>query len=167
MTAARSGDTGAGLSPEHRKRRPRFPESSLLTRRQVCSGWRVGEDLGTRRASWGVGTEVWGAWSFLGHGDRALGCTELPGAWGQRSGVQGPLRACRKGCRWASQVGMEAGRTLEVQTPPAALLSAGPVSLHSGRGWPSRRLCWGSLVWRPGQRVCVAGVTGWQTAVCH
>lgn len=127
----------------------------------------MGEDLGTRRASWDVGTEVWGAWSFLGHGDRALGCTELPGAWGQRSGVQGPLRACRKGCRWASQVGMEAGRTLEVQTPPAALLSAGPVSLHSGRGWPSRRLCWGSLVWRPGQRVCVAGVTGWQTAVCH
>lgn len=89
VTAARSGDTGAGLSPEHRKRRPRFPESSLLTRRQVCSGQRVGEDLGTRRASWGVGTEVWGARSFLGCGDRGLGCMELPGAWGQSSGVHG------------------------------------------------------------------------------
>lgn len=69
----------------------------------------MGEDLGAHGASWGVGTGVWGA---------------------------GPPRACRRGCRWASQVGMEAGRALEVQTPPAALLSAGPVSLRTG--WPSR-----------------------------
>lgn len=134
---------GCGLSPEHRKGCPRFPESSRLARRQVCSGMEGGGDMG-----------------HMGH---------MSGAWGQRSGMWSPLWACRIGRRRVSRVGVEAGRASGVQTPPAVLLSVGPVSLCTvGLGVAqSQWLSWGSVCDVQGcVSVWQASPAG-QAAVCH
>lgn len=154
MTAARSGDTGAGLSPEHRKRRPRFPESSLLTRRQVCSGRRVGEDLGTRRASWGVGTEVWGAGPPPGLQERMqVGIAGRHGGWPDLGGADPTCCPTECGARvtaqWAWVAQSQALLGLAGVAPGAACLCGG-----------RHRLADGGLSLRPGSSKHLSPVLG-------